>query len=228
MNWRGVTLDSRSAAMMDEVVRLCPGVPITPTQGCWSGADASAGTHSGAGAIDIAAEALHQSQRDQIVLAMRRVGWAAWHRTPAQSSWPHHIHGVSMGEPGLSPQAYDQTRDYLAGRNGLASNAPDDGPRDFDHVGITWEEYRAASGAGGATHWLIEGVISMAAYTIVFFQRGGTLFEADLIAGTYRAIANTADRDDRKHVLTKMGVPWTDWAPGKDVENPEAFGVRVA
>jgi hypothetical protein len=141
-NWRGVTLDARSAAMMDEVARLCPGVPITPSQGSWSGADASAGTHSGAGAIDIQAEALHQSQRDQIVLAMRRVGWAAWHRTPDQSDWPHHIHGVSMGEPGLSPQAYDQTRDYLAGRNGLASNAPDDGPRDFHYVGITWEEYR--------------------------------------------------------------------------------------
>jgi hypothetical protein len=141
-NWRGVTLDSRSAAMMDEVVRLCPGVPITPSQGSWSGADASAGTHSGAGAIDIQAESLHQSQRDQIVLAMRRVGWAAWVRSPDQSDWPWHIHGVSMGEPGLSPQAYDQTRDYLAGRNGLASNAPDDGPRDFHYVGIEWEEYR--------------------------------------------------------------------------------------
>ena len=105
--------------------------------------------HSGAGAIDIEAEGLHQSQRDQIVgLAMRKVGWAAWHRTPAQSSWPHHIHGVSMGEPGLSPQAYDQTRDYLAGRNGLASNAPDDGPRDFHYVGITWEGCPAEQAGG--------------------------------------------------------------------------------
>ena len=224
-NWHGVTLDTRSAAMMDEVARLCPGVPITPTQGSWSGADASAGTHSGAGAIDIAAANLPQAQRDQIILAMRRVGWAAWHRTPDQSDWPHHIHGVSMGEPGLSPQAYDQTRDYLAGRNGLASNAPDDGPRDFDHVGITWEEYRAF-GSGG-THWLIEGVIDMSARTITFFQAKGTVYEADLLAGTYRAIANPADLTDRKHVLDKSGIPWYDYAPGKDVANLEAFGKRI-
>jgi hypothetical protein len=222
-NWRGVTLDTRSAAMMDEVARLCPGVPITPTQGSWSGADASAGTHSGAGAIDIAAANLPQAQRDQIVLAMRRVGWAAWHRTPDQSDWPHHIHGVSMGEPGLSPQAYDQTRDYIEGRNGLASNAPDDGPRDFHYVGITWEEYLSGSGGG----WLIEGVIDMSAVTVTFFHKGGTVYEADLIAGTYRGVQNPADLQDRKNVLNECGIRWTTWRDGAEVGNPEAFGVRI-
>ena len=192
MNWRGVTLDSRSAAMMDEVVRLCPGVPITPSQGSFSGADASAGTHSGAGAIDIAAESLHQSQRDQIVLAMRKVGWAAWHRTPAQSSWPHHIHGVSMGETGLSPQAYDQTRDFLAGRNGLASNAPDDGPRDFHYVGIEWEEYRDTQGKDKP---------KTGRHDMITIQVAGSagiyLLGVDGLAG----IANTADLKEIKAAL---------------------------
>jgi hypothetical protein len=145
-SWHGVTLDARSAAMMDEVARLCDGILIDPTQGSWSGADASAGTHSGAGAIDIAAVNLPQSHRDKIVYEMRRVGWAAWLRTPAQSDWPYHIHGVACAEPGLSGAAKDQEQDYYAGRNGLASNAPDDGPRDF--VGTTWEDYKQKDGAG--------------------------------------------------------------------------------
>ena len=139
-NWHGVTLDARSAAMMDEVERLCAGIVIDPTQGSWSGADASAGTHSGAGAIDIAAANLPQSHRDRIVYEMRRVGWAAWCRTPYQSDWPWHIHGVACAEPGLSGPARDQEQDYYAGRNGLANGAPDDGPRDF--VGTTWEAYQ--------------------------------------------------------------------------------------
>jgi hypothetical protein len=142
-NWRGVTLDARSAAMMDEVVKLCPGISVQPSQGSWSGAAASAGTHTGAGAIDIEAASLTQPERDAIVLAMRQVGWAAWHRTPQQGGWGHHIHGVAMGEPQLAPAAKDQCLDYVDGRNGLANNAPDDGPRDFDHVGITWEQYQA-------------------------------------------------------------------------------------
>lgn len=145
--WRGVTLDDRSADMMDEVNRLTPDAPIDPTQGSYSGGvGASAGTHDGCGAIDIAAANLAQWQRDQIVTEMRRVGWAAWHRTPAQSDWPHHIHGIAV-QPGgkndrgcLSSGAHDQVYDYYAGRNGLASNAPDDGPRQF--VGVTWETYQ--------------------------------------------------------------------------------------
>ena len=147
--WRGVTLDDRSADMMDEVNRLTPDAPIDPTQGSYSGGvGASAGTHDGCGAIDIAAANLAQWQRDQIVNEMRRVGWAAWLRTPAQSDWPFHIHGIAV-QPGgkndrgcLSSGAHDQIYDYYAGRNGLASNAPDDGTRQF--VGVTWESYLAA------------------------------------------------------------------------------------
>jgi len=139
--WKGVQLDERSAEMMNEVVRLCPGITISPSQGSWSGADASAGTHSGAGAIDLKAVNLSDAHRQEIVLQMRIVGWAAWLRTPAQSDWPYHIHGIAVGCSGLSTAAADQVDDFLSGRNGLASGAPDDGPRDFDHVGITWEEY---------------------------------------------------------------------------------------
>jgi len=141
--WRGVSLDDRTAAMMDEVVRLCPNFHIDPSQGSWSGAAASAGTHSGCGAIDITN--LNAGQCDELVAAMRRVGFAAWHRTPEQSDWVRHVHGIAV-QPGgkhdrgcLHSSAHDQVVDYYEGRNGLASGARDDGPR--DHVGTTWESY---------------------------------------------------------------------------------------
>lgn len=144
--WRGVLLDLRTAQMMTEVDRLVgPSVPVRPSQGSWSGAAASAGTHSGCGAVDLM-NATH-AQCDVIVEAMRRVGFAAWTRTPSQASWPLHVHGIAV-QPGgkhdrgcLAPQAALQVVDYFEGRNGLAGGAPDDGPRDY--VGVTWETYNS-------------------------------------------------------------------------------------
>lgn len=152
--WHGVTLDARSAAMMDEVVRLCPGLNVRPTQGCYSGGSVSAsgGTHDGCGAIDLAGQdaGMDNAERNAIRDAMRRVGWAAWVRTPAQSDWPYHIHGIAV-QPGgkydqgcLSSGAYGQQIDYFEGRNGLASGAADDGPRTW--VGVTWETYEGGGG----------------------------------------------------------------------------------
>lgn len=145
--WRGVLLDERSAHMMDEAALLAGSAPVRPTQGSYSTAvGASAGTHSGGGAIDLAAADLTPGQRSAVVEAMRRVGWAAWLRTPAQSDWPFHVHGIAV-QPGgrgdrgvLSSAAHAQVVDYFDGRNGLASRAPDDGPRAW--VGVTWESYR--------------------------------------------------------------------------------------
>jgi hypothetical protein len=68
-----------------------------------------------------------------------------WIRDPSQSDWPWHLHGIAV-QPGgkgdrgcLSSGAHGQVVDYFEGRNGLASGAPDDGPRDW--VGVTWETY---------------------------------------------------------------------------------------
>ena len=62
---------------------------------------------------------------------------------------------------------------------------------------------------------------------IAFFQRNGTIYEADLTAGTYHGIANPQDLNDRKHVLTTAGIAWFDWKGLDQVDNPEAFGRRV-
>ena len=150
VNWRGVTLCERAAAMMDEVARLSGDVYVRPTQGSYSGGgvQASAGTHDGCCAIDIAGqdEGMTQADREVICNAGRQVGFAMWIRTPDQSDWPFHIHGIGV-QPGgqwdtggLSDGGHGQVIDYYEGRNGLASGAPDDGPRDW--VGATWETYK--------------------------------------------------------------------------------------
>jgi hypothetical protein len=213
--WRwGVLLDERTADMLDEAQRLS-GVSITCTQGCYSGGvEQSAGTHDGGGAVDLSASGLNQGEKDAVLLAGRQVGFALWHRTPSQGNWPYHFHGIAGGCPDLSSGARDQWNDFLAGRNGLANNAPDDGPRDFHYVGITWEEYK------------IEEILM--ATPVVFFQtNGGKIWEADLLAGTYYHVKDEQDLKDRKYMLSTLGVPWKDWEPGTDVGNPSAFGTEV-
>lgn len=140
VTWRGVTLDDRTAAMMDEVARNTGNIYVHPTQGSWSHAAASAGTHSGAGAIDLMHPSWSVADYDTVVFEMRRVGFAAWHRTPQQANWPRHVHGIAIGAQGLADGATAQVLAYKAGRNGLASGGPDDGPRQF--VDVTWETYQ--------------------------------------------------------------------------------------
>ena len=145
--WRGVTVDGRTARMLDEAAQLVGPVYLNPTQGSYSGGvSASAGTHDGCGAVDLMHGSWKVSDYDLVVRELRRVGFAAWHRTPQQSSWPRHVHAIAV-QPGgkndrgcLSSGAHGQVVDYYEGRNGLASRAPDDGPR--DHVGVTWETYK--------------------------------------------------------------------------------------
>lgn len=154
-SWRGVTLDGRSADMMEEVGRLTSGdgpyptPQIGPVQGSFSTrVQASKGTHSGGGAIDLGLPgAWSETAVDHLVLAMRRVGWAAWYRPPNwdRKGGGRHVHGIAVNCPTLARGAARQVLDYLAGRNGLANGAPDTGPRQF--VRNTWEAYRA--GAGG-------------------------------------------------------------------------------
>jgi len=134
-------LDDRTAKMMAEVAKNTPdNLYVKPTQGSYNtSVSASAGTHAGGGAIDLAAKDLTSKQRKTLVYEMRRVGFAAWLRTPAQSNWPYHVHAIAIGCKDLSDGAKAQVVAYKQNRNGLASGGPDDGPRDF--VDVTWEKY---------------------------------------------------------------------------------------
>ena len=132
--------------MVNEVAALTGDIYINPTQGSWSGAAASAGTHTGCGAVDLMHPSWSVADYDTVVREMRRVGFAAWHRTPQQSNWPRHVHGIAVQKGGmrdkgcLSDGAFAQVLAYEQNRNGLASGGRDDGPRQF--VGTTWETYQ--------------------------------------------------------------------------------------
>lgn len=140
--WQDWPFNARTLAMLKEAQRLS-GVRFVVEQGSYSpGADpTSAGTHDGGGAVDLDAEELTAKQRTAAVRALRKVGFAAWLRTPSQGDWPLHIHAVAINDTDLARQAQEQVGDYFLGRNGLANNGPDDGPK---VAKTTWEEYQRA------------------------------------------------------------------------------------
>jgi len=144
--YQGFPFNTRTVSMLLEAQRLS-GVSFVVEQGSYSpGFDPkSAGTHDGGGAVDIDARPLTSSQRLALVTAMRRVGFAAWLRTPAQADWTLHIHGVAVNDLDLHPTAQNQVGKYYLGLNGLANNGPDDGPQ---VTKVTWEQYLRARGAG--------------------------------------------------------------------------------
>jgi hypothetical protein len=116
-------------------------LPITQGSYNKGGVAASAGVHDGGGALDFPPR-VGKLTPEQIVKALRRVGFAAWHRTAIKGLWPEHIHAVALGDKEASQQAKNQMSAYLAGYNGLGHlgrGGKDDGPR---HVVQTWEEYK--------------------------------------------------------------------------------------
>jgi hypothetical protein len=116
-------------------------------------ATASAGTHDGGGSIDVRAKGLTSTQRWLTVQALRRVGFAAWLRTPSQCGgcWSTHIHAVAVGDPDMWQRDgkytnRDQVADYFVGRNGLAGHARDNTPVAYRVPFTMWERYAAGLG----------------------------------------------------------------------------------
>jgi hypothetical protein len=141
----GRTVDERTAAMLKESERLANLEDPTIgryhlTQGCWSHAHASAGTHSGPGAFDQYTAQYTDKQKEIIGLAHRKVGFASWRRTRIPCKWEEHWHGIAIGTEGLPESAESQVRSYLDHRTGLRGNAKDDQERP-DRI-LTWEQYQ--------------------------------------------------------------------------------------
>jgi hypothetical protein len=120
VEYQGKTLDlSTYQALMGAVRQL--GGSFRVFQGSYNtSVSASAGTHRGGGVIDVDSDG---TSWGSAVAALRNWGFAAWHRTPAQGPWGHHIHAVQVGNPNLSPEAAAQVRSYLSGGDGLAGYA---------------------------------------------------------------------------------------------------------
>ncbi len=137
----GAVVNTRTRNMLAEAKRLLKGRKLVLDQGSYNpgGDPTSAGTHDGGGTVDISVKGMSSATRTSVVRALRRVGFAAWVRTPRQGDWPWHIHAVAISDPDLSGQAQNQVGDHYLGMNGLANRKPDDGPK----VAIrTWEEYQ--------------------------------------------------------------------------------------
>ena len=118
-SFRGVTLNERTIRMLLNAERIL-GAMFHITQGSYSTrVRASGSTHAGGGAMDT------NGPRgwDAAVAALRKAGFAAWHRTPSQGPWNHHIHSIAIGDPTASPAAKAQVASFKRGGNGLGGMA---------------------------------------------------------------------------------------------------------
>lgn len=141
LNFRGKILNWRTVDMFEVAERKANAGGLRVIQGSYNtGVSASAGTHNGGGAVDCWPNR-GSAYVNKYVLELRKVGFAAWHRSPSQGPWTSHIHAIGIGDSQLSGGAYTQVREYYAGQNGLASHRSDDGPRIKI---VTWEEYMRA------------------------------------------------------------------------------------
>lgn len=146
--WRGVTVCTCMPPLLDDLAAGTPTLPrLTPVKGSYSpGGAASAHTHDGGGALDLSIAGWTAAQVWQLLKEARARGLVLWHRTAAQGFTPH-AHGIVAGCPHLSGLADPvvgtaawQIKEYRAGRNGLASRGPDDGPRRRGRA--TWWTYQ--------------------------------------------------------------------------------------
>ncbi|MFG1997718.1 peptidoglycan-binding protein [Spirillospora sp. NPDC048911] len=133
-------VNTRTKKMLAEASRLLGGRKIVLDQGSYNpgGDPTSVGTHDGGGVVDISVKGMNAATRTKVARELRRVGFAAWVRSPKQGNWPWHIHATAISDPDLAGQAQPQVSDYYFGKNGLANHAKDDGPK---MTFRTWEEY---------------------------------------------------------------------------------------
>ena len=139
VKYDGKTVDKiTAAALADTALDLGYTDGMDLVQGSYSITTmASAGTHAGGGVVD-----LPSNDWQRKVAALRKNGFAAWYRPALPGQWGPHIHAVLVGNSRAAPAAKAQVKAYLEGRNGLANNGPDDGPR--EHVGNRYQWVKGA------------------------------------------------------------------------------------
>ena len=130
----GQTLNQRTLGMLTHAQELYGGeLELTGhaiTQGSYTDAvDASFGTHSGGGAVDLSVlrEGTYTVLWDDIeplLRALRAAGFAAWLREYGElyPDSPIHIHAIAIGDQELSPAAEEQLTGeagYFRGYSGL-------------------------------------------------------------------------------------------------------------
>lgn len=137
------------------------GANLTVVQGGYCGAacaEASAGTHSGGGSVDLRTWDTDARGINNRLGALRRVGFAAWYR-----NWPgnEHIHATAINDPqatwemhgkGSAPAGVMagyggncQIYEWKFKFDGLGGCNDSRGSKDSDQIGLmTWEKYLAS------------------------------------------------------------------------------------
>jgi hypothetical protein len=125
--WRGRTVCAHSVPKYDAWAKAV-GQPVrlAAINGSYSNLAASAGTHSGGGALDIEMDGYSSALQKMTEAKGREVGLLVWLRP-----WPgnHHCHALDPDCPDLAKEARDQFESFRKGRDGLAAQGPDTGPR---------------------------------------------------------------------------------------------------
>ncbi|WP_294981668.1 hypothetical protein [uncultured Microbacterium sp.] len=132
VRWRGAIVTRRTRAMLQAVEDIV-GFQVLIGQGSYNagGVKASGSTHDRE-AIDIRIRTydasgrlvrLTKKQRVALVVALKQVGFACWHR-PQSDLWGEHIHALPIGGD-LSPAAAAQVIAFDRGRDGLTGNRAD-------------------------------------------------------------------------------------------------------
>lgn len=137
--FRGHRFDRMTVAAL-LVMEKHLGYELSVMQGSYNGraVGASAGTHAGGGAVDLAPTDAHNKVR-----VGREFGhFAMWERQPIPGLWAHHVHGILIGNTHASPEAKAQVTDYRNHRNGLKGHAADN---TWHPANITPFPYKPAS-----------------------------------------------------------------------------------
>jgi hypothetical protein len=111
-------------------------------------ADASASTHTEGRVVDLEPE-----DPETELPALKRAGFAVWHRRFRPGVWPAHYHaclmfGSAINPRGISAAAFAQIAEYLKGGDGLVGEWDDPDPWRPDPPAVfTLEEYATAYAA---------------------------------------------------------------------------------
>lgn len=130
VTYGGKTVNTRTKVMLERAVKLLTAYDWTPVlvQGSYNkGVSASAGTHDGGGVVDIRTDTMTRNGQELCVQALRKAGFAAWLRTPADG-FDTHIHAVAIGDREMSSAAKSQIAQWRDDTNGLANHGPDPAP----------------------------------------------------------------------------------------------------
>jgi hypothetical protein len=125
----GKRLSPRHLALIKDAFRAAE-IPLSllrVAQGSFSNGSLSAGTHSGAGAVDLGVYGISLAKQLRLIQELRKRNCAAWIRSRRYGGWTKgdHIHSILKDERGLAYGAAAQVRDYNAGRNGLSGGNRD-------------------------------------------------------------------------------------------------------